>query len=197
VPRGGVTILNFYVLDKMRNVKIWVGGVSVGEQKTWAYPNGQALGYYMIPIYNCSVEGTDNAGKPVRELFNVLRFGVQSKDGKTATVVGLASPQMHVIKAYLPNYSVHSALSLENGAWQVHESFLIHDGPDNPTEVFATIGCIEIMGHREFIKFNDLIISLSGPKAMNRQRQLIEIGRSGCLSIKYDGAERPRLKKIN
>jgi hypothetical protein len=179
----------------MRNVRIWVGGTPVGEQKSWAYPNGQSLGLYMVPIYRCYVEGTDDVGKSVREWFNVLRFGVQSKDGKTAAVVGLAQPQTHIIKAYLPNYRVHSAQSLENGAWQVYGNFLIHDGPDNPTEVFATIGCVEIMGHQGFIKFNDLIISLSGPKATTRAQQLIEIGRAGRLSVRYDGALRPALKK--
>lgn len=80
-------------------------------------------------------------------------------------MVGLADHQTHIIKAWLPNYRVHSARSQENRAWQVYGNFLIHDGPDNPTELFATIGCVEVMGYRGFVKFNDLIISLSGPKA--------------------------------
>jgi len=180
----------------MRNVKIFVGGTSVGQQNTWAYPNGQSLGQYIVPIYNCSVQGVDGTGKSILEWFKVLRFGVQSEDGKTASVVGLADYQTHVIKAWLPNYRVHSARSQENGAWQVYNNFLIHDGPDNPTELFATIGCIEIMGYQGFVKFNDLIISLSGPKATNRLQQLSEIGRAGRISITYEKASRPPLRKV-
>ena len=131
----------------------------------------------------------------MRERYNVLRFGVQCKDSKTAAVVGLADYQTHIIQAWLPSYRVHSATSTENGAWQVFGNFLIHDGPDNPTEVFATIGCIEIMENQGFVRFNDLIISLSGPKATNSSQQLIEIGRARHMSITYERATRPPLKK--
>jgi hypothetical protein len=110
-------------------------------------------------------------------------------------VVGLAEFQTHVIKAWLPDYRVHSAASPENGAWQVYGNFLIHDGPDNPREIFATIGCIEIMGPQGFIRFNDLVSALSGPKATNRAQQLIEIGGAGQMSITYAKASRPPLKK--
>ncbi len=58
-------------------MKIFVGGVPIGKQRTWAYPNGQALGKYFVPVYQCEVEGTDNWGMKVRERFDVLRFGVQ------------------------------------------------------------------------------------------------------------------------
>ena len=179
----------------MRPVHISVGSTPVGEQKTWAYPSGQSLGHFLIPIYHCFVEGSDNAGKAVRERFDVLRFGVQSKDGKSASVVGLADAQTHVIKAWLPYYRVHSASSPENGAWQVYGDFLIHDGPDSASEIFATIGCVEIMGPRGFVRFNDLIIALSGPKAMTRDQQLLEIGRARHMSITYAKASRPSLKK--
>ena len=179
----------------MRSVKISVGSMPVGEQKTWAYPSGQSLGAFLTPVYQCSVEGQDDAGRMVREQFNVLRFGVHCTDGKTASVVGLADQQTHVIKAWLPHYRVHSASSPENGAWQVYGNFLIHDGPDNPSEIFATIGCIEIMGVRGFVRFNDVIIGLSGPKAKTRDQRLIEIGGAGRMSITYARASRPALKK--
>ena len=107
-----------------------------------------AVAVLMPPKRKCVVTGTDNAGKGVMEKFKVMRFGVQSKDGKTARVVGLADYQTHIIKTWIPTYRVHSARSPENGAWQVYDNFLIHDGPDNPTQLFATVGCIEIMGHR-------------------------------------------------
>ncbi|XVJ69190.1 MAG: hypothetical protein HEQ39_05720 [Rhizobacter sp.] len=180
----------------MRKVKITVDGKPTGQQRTWAYPSGISLGRFWVPIYDCHVEGTDAVGKSVREHFSVLRFGVQSKDGKTARVVGLADFQMHVIKSWIPSYQVHSANSPENGAWQVFDNFLIHDGPDNETELFATIGCIEIMGPKGFIRFNDLLISLSGPTAKTRPEQLTEIGAAKNISITYQKAERPSLSKV-
>lgn len=180
----------------MRNVTIEVGGQPTGQQKTWAYPRGQSLGLYTVPVYDCHVQGRDDSGRFVRERFSVLRFGVQSKDGKQASVVGLADLQTHVIKSWVPTYRVHSASSPENGAWQVYGNFLIHDGPDNPTELFATIGCIEIMGPSGFVKFNDLIISLSGPSSKNREEQLKQIGAARNISITYQKAERPTLKTV-
>jgi hypothetical protein len=179
----------------MRPVKISVGSTPIGEQRTWAYPSGQSLGLFLIPIYLCTVEGQDDARRAVREQFHVLRFGVQSEDGRRASVVGLADQQTHVIKAWLPHYRVHSASSPENGAWQVYGNFLIHDGPDNPSEIFATIGCVEIMGIQGFVRFNDLVIRLSSPKAKARNQQLLEIGGAGLMSITYARASRPLLKK--
>jgi len=180
----------------MRAVKIVVGGVPTGQQRTWAYPSGFALGQFQVPVYPCFVTGTDAKGQAVRERFDVLRFGVQSKDGKSAAVVGLADFQSHVIKAWLPHYRVHSASSPEDGAWQVYGNFLIHDGPDSPSELFASIGCIEIMGKQGFVKFNDLIISLAGPSAADRARQLAEIGNSTKMMITYEAAKRPELKRL-
>ena len=177
----------------MRPVRISVGAKPLGMQKTWAYPAGKSLGHFLIPYYDCFVAGQDDAANPVRERFDVLRFGVLCRDGKRASVVGLAKQQTHVIKSWIPTYRVHSANSPENGAWQVYGNFLIHDGPDNASEVFATIGCVEIMGPTGFIKFNDLIIKLSGPKAKDRDAQLREIGRARNISITYAAATRPAL----
>jgi hypothetical protein len=180
----------------MRNVALTVGGTPIGEGKTWAYPSGEGLGKFLIPTYKLTIAGTDGSGGAVTETVSVFRFGVQSKDGKTAAVVGLANEQTHVIKAWIPSYRVHSARSVENGAWQVYDSFLIHDGPDNDTEVFATIGCVEIMGPRGFSKFNDLLVSLMDPPGVNQSEQLAAIGRSGRLKIRYEKAARPALKKM-
>lgn len=172
-----------------------MGAKPLRDQQTWAYPYGERLGRFLIPVYDCLVEGTDDAGTAVRERFDVLRFGVHCPDGKTAGVVGLANQQTHTIKAWLPHYRVHSARSPENGAWQVYKDFLIHDGPDDATEIFATIGCVEIMGRQGFVKFNDLIIALSGCSPGARDEQLHEIGRAGSMSITYARAARPALKK--
>jgi hypothetical protein len=149
----------------------------------------------LIATYKLTVAGTDSDRKPVTATFSVFRFGVESKDGRTAHVVGLADQQTHAIKAWDPTYRVHSARSPENGAWQVYGNFLIHDGPDNDTELFATIGCVEIMGPQGFSKFNNLLISLMDPPGSNDDQKLAAIGRSGQLKITYERATRPPLKK--
>jgi hypothetical protein len=179
----------------MRSVTLRVSGKPKGSGRTWAYPNGQALGYFKISVYEITVAGTATDGQASTTKFDVFRFGVHCLDGKTASVVGLAEHQVHVIKAWLPTYKVHSARSTEDGAWQVYGNFLVHDGPDSAAEVFATIGCIEIMGPSGFVKFNDLIISLAGPSAKTRDEQLLEIGKSGKISIIYESAERPALQR--
>ncbi len=179
----------------MRNVSLRVGGISLGLTQSWAYPKGDQKARYLIPIYRLTASGTDSKGVALSKDFPVLRFGVMCDDGKTVQSVGLASKQTHTIKAWVPSYRVHSALSLENGAWQVYDNFLIHDGPDTLAEVFATIGCIEIMGPNGFVKFNDLMIAMAGPVSKSRNAQLAEIGASGRITITYDAATRPAVIK--
>ena len=116
----------------MRNIKIVVGNKPIGTALTWAYPKAQGLGVFTIPTYSLTVSGRLNNGKLDRRDFEVLRFGIQGKTSSSAQVVGLADQQTHIIKAWLPHYTVHSARSLEKGAWQVYGNFLIHDGPDDP-----------------------------------------------------------------
>jgi hypothetical protein len=180
----------------MRHVILTVGTKETGRARTWAYPEGSGHGLFWIPTYNLHAEGTDNSGNKRERDFPVIRFGIYcpTKASKPS-VVGLAKDQVHVIKAWLPDYSVHSAPSLEQGAWQVYGNFLIHDGPDDPiNEVYASIGCIEICGGpKGFDSFNDFLIDLSGPKASNRKDQLAEIGRARNISIKYLKALRPPL----
>ncbi|QNQ11037.1 hypothetical protein [Sphingomonas alpina] len=178
-----------------RPIRIVVGGTVVGSSLTWAYPKGDLLGNFRIPTYRMTVSGTDAAGRPKAVAFEVLRFGVQSKDGRSAQVVGLADAQTHTIKQWIPTYRVHSARSLENGGWQVYANFLIHDGPDNATELFASIGCVEVMGRQGFVAFNDLLIELAGVTGRSRDDQLHAIARSGKLSIHYERASRPPLVK--
>lgn len=93
---------------------------------------------------------------------------------------------------------MHSAPSVEKGAWQVYGNFLIHDGPDDPaSQVYASIGCVEICGGPNgFVKFNDYIISLSGTKAKTRAKKLAEIGRSKIMKITYLAASRPPLTPL-
>ena len=107
-----------------------VGNVEKGTVTTFGYPDGRT-NLFLIPTYALTVRGTDDAGAPTSRTFEVLRFGVQQKGSQPPRVVGLADPQVHVIKAWLPSYSVRSARSSERGAWQVYDNFLIHDGPDD------------------------------------------------------------------
>lgn len=179
----------------MRAIVLTVGNVAVRDQVTWAYPNGQALGHFRTPVYHMTVAGTNAKGAASKRTFEVLRFGVMCEDGTTAHMVGLADDQPHRIKSWIPTYVVHSAHSKENGAWHVYGNFLIHDGPDNAKEIFATIGCIEVMGASGFSHFNDYLIALSGASGSTREQKLVALGRSGMMTIHYLRATRPALKK--
>lgn len=181
----------------MRPVKILVGSAPIGTAVTWAYPDGGAE-TYVIPTYELTVSGNDRNGISQSRKFEVIRFGVHQK-GKRGqpTIVGLANHQIHIIKAWLPHYTVHSASSPEKGAWQVYGHFLIHDGPDDPhRQVYASIGCIEICGGPNgFVDFNDYLIELSGPRSASRAEKLEEIGRARNISVEYKRATRPPLRK--
>jgi hypothetical protein len=180
----------------IRKIQLTVGNSPIGTAITWSYPNSDGK-TYLIPTYQMAVEGTDGTGAPKAVTFEVIRFGVYRKTATSApTVVGLAQAQTHKIKAWLPDYTVHSARSLERGAWQVYDNFLIHDGPDFPmVQSYATAGCIEICGSPEgFVKFNELILELAGSTKGSRNEQLAEIGASGKMVITYLPATRPPLK---
>lgn len=178
----------------MRKIRLTVGGQTLGEQRVTAYPNSGSLPTYSVPIYGLNVAGKNGTGQAVSADYQVLRFGVQSKDGKTAGVVGLADAQVHTIKQWIPTYEVHSFGSPDNGGWQVYGNFLIHDGPDNRSELFGSLGCIEVMGPKGSVTFNDLLLDLSGAIGTTRDRKLHQIARAGALSIRYDKAAGPTLK---
>jgi len=178
----------------MNNVNILVGSAPMGKAKTWAYPDGNPSDVYRIPTYKVTVSSGSGTGSKTRD-FEAIRFGIQKKGAAKARVVGLADSQTHTIKLWLPDYTVHSAPSNEDGAWQVYDNFLVHDGPDKPfSQIYASIGCVEICnGPEGFVEFNDYIISLAEPSARTRDLQLLEIGNSGQLSITYERATRPPL----
>ncbi len=178
----------------MRSVMLTVGAKIIGEGNSWAYPKGQNLGLFAIPIYEMKVVGHDNNKKLSVTTFPVYRFGVQSEDGKTVHSVGLSENQRHIIKAWKPNYKVHSFPSVEDGAWVVTGTFYIHDGPDDHTQIEASIGCVEVWGDQGFVKFNDLLISLMDPPGKTRDEKCFAIARSGLLTIVYEKAPRPPIK---
>lgn len=180
----------------MRKIELVVGNKQINTGFTWAYPAGQHHGIFLIPIYELTVSGKNAEGQNLSRKFEVFRFGVSCPTAKSQPkVVGLADSQTHVIKAWLPNYTVHSASSLEKGAWQVYDSFLIHDGPDDPKkEIYASIGCVEICnGPQGFDDFNDFLIQLSGASASSRAEQLKQIGQASNMRITYLKAARPPL----
>ena len=183
----------------MRKIKIVVGNIKIGHALTWAYPAGDPFSeIYIIPTYQVTVSGIDDKGLKKTRKFEALRFGVQKKtQSAAAKVVGLSDTQTHAIKSWIPSYSVHSASSKEDGAWQVYNNFLIHDGPDHPMSkrsVYASIGCIEICGGPQgFADFNDFIIALSGASSKSRAQKLVEIGKGKNITISYLAAAKPRL----
>jgi len=179
----------------IRNIKLTVGSKIVDYAKTWSYPEDDG-NIYKLPTYDLIVEGSDDAGNLQKKTYEVFRFGVSRPNKKTAArIVGLADKQTHTIKAWLPDYTVHSANSPEKGAWQVYDSFLIHDGPDEPkNELYASIGCVEIChGPEGFVSFNTFLINLSGSKKSSRGEKLKEMGSSGKMAITYLKAARPPL----
>ena len=182
----------------LRKIQLIVGSEPKGQAVTFPYPfrDGKR---YLIPTYKFTVFGTDDKGYPNFRDFEVIRFGVNRPEPTSSPrIVGLADQQIHTIKAWLPYYRVHSAQTLEIGAWQVYDDYLIHDGPDLPmSQLYATAGCIEICGGAMFTKFNDLVISLSGSIENTRDKKLAIIGSSGIMVITYMKAERPPLKIKN
>jgi hypothetical protein len=102
----------------------------------------------------------------------------------------------YVIHRWIPTYKVHSFPSREDGAWQVHKNFLIHDGPDDPlNELYATAGCIEVCGGPSgFVAFNKFVVEASGSQKSSFGLQLKEIGDSGCMSITYSPSVPPPVR---
>jgi hypothetical protein len=85
----------------------------------------------------------------------------------------------------IPTYEVHSVSSREDGPWQVHGNYLIHEGPDDPKgQLYATAGCIEVCGGPNgFVAFNRFLVSLSGTTKLTCSDQLKQIGDIACMSI--------------
>jgi hypothetical protein len=202
----------------LRKIMLEVGNVPGRTILTYAYPiptmskqDPTKIQLYELPTYTIKVSGIDNTGAAVSQVWEVYRFGIYHNDGsdfhykaRGLFVAGLANEQTHLIKHFDPNYTVHSASSLENGAWQVKNSFLIHDGPDIPltatnnsiSGLYASVGCIEICGtNAGFDRFNKFIVELSGTKKTGTDA-LIEIASKQLVSIHYLEAKKPSLKEF-
>lgn len=194
---------------KLRKIKLVVGNIPGRTILTRPYPVDDGK-FYELPTYTIKASGTDENGTPREQSWEVFRFGIYNNDGgephytsRGLFVAGLAEAQRYTIGKYDPTYKVHSAVSMETGAWQVKDGFLIHDGPDipatatNPIEsgVYASIGCIEVCGTRAgFDRFNTIIRLLSGSLKKGTEA-LIEIGAAKIIEIEYLAAARPPLKE--
>jgi len=177
----------------LRRIRLTVGAVPTGTAYTWSYPNSDGK-VYVIPTYQMSVVGTDDKKAPVLRDFEVLRFGVhRTVANTTPRIVGMRNLQTYVIRRWIPTYKVHSFPSREDGAWQVHGNFLIHDGPDDPyTQLYATAGCIEVCGAPNgFVEFNQFLATLAGATKPTYNEQMQQIANAGCMSITYLGAKLP------
>jgi hypothetical protein len=180
----------------IRTINLTVGDTPNGEAVTYTYPHDDSKSY-LIPTYTLEVAGKDDAGNPAKNTYTVIRFGVTRPTPRSSPrTVGLANYQKHIIKSWIPSYTVHSARSDEKGAWKVYGNFLVHDGPDDPaTEAYASLGCVEICGGpKGFDGFNDYLISLSGSTKADRNDKLAEIGASKKMSITFLKATRPPVK---
>jgi len=177
----------------LRKIALTVGSAPVGTAYTWSYPNSDRQ-VYVVPTYGLTVVGKDALGIEVRRVFEVLRFGIHRTIGNTTPrIVGIRHHCRYVIRRWIPTYKVHSFPSREDGAWQVHGNYLIHDGPDDPkTQLYATAGCIEICGGPAgFVAFNQFLVQLSGTTKSTLSLQLKEIGDSACVTITYLPATPP------
>jgi hypothetical protein len=178
---------------RLRPIRLTVESHPVGSAFTWSYPNSDG-NIYVIPTYALTVVGRSESNVEVRRVFEVLRFGVHRTVGNPEPrVVGISQHDSYVIRRWIPTYKVHSFPSREDGAWQVHGNYLIHDGPDDPrTQLYATAGCIEICGGPSgFVAFNQFIVALAGSTKSSFDLQLMDVAQSGCMSITYLPARLP------
>ena len=168
----------------MRKVKILVTNITQGTAYLCSYPDKQRSEgiKYKVPLYIVSVEGKNHNGSRVSEIFSAIRFGVKkSYHNKTVKVVGLSDSQTHTL-------TWDNITTMTGNAWRVYDGFFIHEGPYSPTtQLYGSIGCVEICGVDEWDRFNKLIVNLSG--ARNEE----EVSSKRLLTVEYEGAGKPPL----
>lgn len=165
---------------KTRKVRIVITSREIGEGLVRAYPDSNTK-EYIVPLYECYIEGKTESGIKKTEYFKVIRFGIQRDEGKNIEpkVVGLKDKQTHVL----------TWVNYMEGSWQVYGNWLIHEGAENPSiQAWGALGCVEVTGRGEWRRFNDVIRSLSGDTNM------LTISRARTLSAHYEAInERPPL----
>ena len=192
-----------------RRVTITVSGISNGNTyiaKT--YPQRSSR-YFIVPVYNITVSGTNNEGKEVSQSWQVLRFmpflnenpqatGYKTKTSETPIMAGLADKREHPIQRYIPEYEIHNTFSEENGGFVITGSFMIHDGPDNlqsDAGMWGAAGCMEVVGEKGFSKMKEFIFSISGSENKNIDKGLQELVDSKNLWLNLEGTSRPPVKE--
>jgi hypothetical protein len=61
-------------------------------------------------------------------------------------------------------------------------------------QLYATAGCIEVCRPAGFVAFNNFMVTLAGSQKPDLASQLLDIGKSGCMSITYQRAKKPPLE---
>lgn len=192
----------------LRAVSIIVSNKTTGEKyaaKSYPdidYDNNGRMERYDIPVYWLYVDGTDMAGKAVRNTWKCLRFMPFWNDPKALSPAykhkGWAnSGKVHVAKKavtyYDPNYEIHNTHSPFNGGIQIDGNFLVHAGPLSVTDSgWGAAGCVEVIGM--FDQFKNQLRDLSGSKHTDANKAILELVKARKLFVQVDYAAAPNLK---
>jgi len=193
----------------LRKVTINVSGTPNGNTyiaKT--YPKKST--YYIVPVYNLTVSGTNESGKVLSRRWQVLRFMPYlnprrvDKRYKLSTgdsipaVVGLVSHRNQKIIVYDPNYEIQNNTSVADddtvkGKFVIEGNFLIHVGPsdlNDDAKIWGSAGCMEVVGFAEMKQF---IYFISGSKEKDMEVGLTKLASSGKLHLILEQAVKPIL----
>ncbi|AEH02092.1 hypothetical protein [Lacinutrix sp. 5H-3-7-4] len=168
----------------MHKVIITVTNTKKGFARLTSYPIRPHRIQYEVPLYIVTVAGKDKNDIPVSKEFKAIRFGIKRTETINAHVVGLQDSQSYTLKW-------DWITTMDENAWRVYDVFFVHRGPINALAgEFGSIGCIEICGHNEWKRFNNLIIELANCK--NEE----EVSAKKYAKIIYQTATRPALKIV-
>jgi hypothetical protein len=142
---------------------------------------------YEVPLYKVILSGTleiEDIKLNISSDFKAYRFGVHMEDeNDNPKMVGFQEAQ-----SYYLNWDYIT--TMKGFAWRVTEGWFLHKGPDDPlTQIYGSIGCIEICGKGEWNRFNDYVKWFTGSNDEN------EISKNKLLRINYEKAIKPNLKK--
>lgn len=160
-PDGGINSPAGEEGNTFRKAKVMVTKkeITTGLVVSYPVPNGKK---YIVPIYECNIEGEDSDGNFLRETFNCIRFGVYLDPDKgiiSPQVVGLRKEQSYPIKwQYMK--------SMRENAWHLQKGdsgWYIHRGSTDPQNVgWGAIGCVEITEIDGWKNFNGTLLNFTG-----------------------------------
>ena len=132
--------------------------------------NDGVVELYRVPVYEVEISSGAN-----KKTWTAVRFmpywndpGTPNTHYKTKGFVnsGLHKHPKQIVSLYLPNYGTQNRYSPFRGAIQIRDSFLIHAGPRDLTDVgWGSAGCIEIIG--DFDQFKKDIRDLAGMSSIS------------------------------